>query len=164
MKRHTLSDRHCALARAGAELVDGWTFVILREVMLFNRKFSGIQEQTGMNPISLTKRLQSLIDVEILETQEYSEKSSRVEYCLTEKGEDLWPALIMLKTWADRWSDDWSVDDPPLKFSHGDDDHLFSAVLACGDCGESVYPTDVRAELSEAMVNDRLYMKQSNKR
>ena len=47
MKRDILSTRHCPLARAGSELVDGWTLVLLREVMLGNNRFAGLQEQSG---------------------------------------------------------------------------------------------------------------------
>ena len=34
MKRSTLAERHCPVARAAEQLVDAWSFVILRELFL----------------------------------------------------------------------------------------------------------------------------------
>ena len=52
----------------------------------------------------LSARLQRLVDEDILERRAYQESPPRYEYFLTEKGLDLWPALIALLNWGDRYS------------------------------------------------------------
>lgn len=53
----------------------------------------------------LSARLKTLLDAEILERKQYSEPDSRPrdEYHLTEKGRDLFPALLALSQWSERW-------------------------------------------------------------
>ena len=52
----------------------------------------------------LSARLQRLVDEGILERRAYQESPPRYEYFLTEKGLDLWPALIALLHWGDKYS------------------------------------------------------------
>jgi len=164
MKRDTLSERHCPVARASAELVDGWTFLILRELQLGNRRFDAIGQQTGMNPRSLSTRLGALVECGILEKRALGGSKTRFEYWLTAKGEDLWPVLIMLKSWGERWADDFSEQEPPLRLYHGEDRHLFHPRVACSDCGELVSSQDLEAEYSDGMIADREQMRRLNRR
>jgi DNA-binding HxlR family transcriptional regulator len=50
-------------------------------------------------------RLKDLVEVGLLERQPYQEvgKRTRLEYRLTEMGADLFPALVALNQWGDRW-------------------------------------------------------------
>ncbi len=66
MKRRHLAEKYCPVARAGAQFVDSWTFIILREIFLGNARFSGLQKQSGMSPRSLTLRLRKLEEEGIL--------------------------------------------------------------------------------------------------
>lgn len=88
MKKSTLADRYCPIARASLELLDSWTFLIVRELLYQNNRFDGIQQQTGMNPRTLSARLGVLVENGILARSAYSEKPPRYEYHLTEKGLD----------------------------------------------------------------------------
>lgn len=164
MKRSSLVERHCPIARASSDLIDGWTFVILRELMMGNCKFDGVQEQTGMNPRSLSTRLGVLVEQDILTKNSYSERPLRFEYHLTEKGLDLWPVITVLKSWGERWAQEWSEDEPPLRLFHGDDKHAFHPDISCRECGEAVTMFEVTAEISDEMSADRLTMKTLNGR
>lgn len=164
MKRDSLAQRHCSIARAGAELGDGWTLVILREVLLRNRRFDGLQEQTGMSPRSLTLRLKAMVDDGILERVAYSETPKRYEYCLTEKGLDLWPVLIVLKQWGDKWCGPWAEDTIPMGLTHAAHGHELSVQLSCAECGEPVTPFDVETHLSAPMVAEREAMADAHAR
>jgi hypothetical protein len=39
----------CSLARALAQVGDSWTLLIMKEIMLGNRRFDGIHKQPGMS-------------------------------------------------------------------------------------------------------------------
>ena len=52
----------------------------------------------------LSARLQRLVEEDILERRAYQQSPERHEYFLTEKGLDLWPALVALLGWGDRHS------------------------------------------------------------
>ena len=83
-----------------------WSLLIVRSVMHGNRRFGEMQESLGIARNVLSARLQRLIDEEILERCAYQESPPRYEYFLTQKGLDLWPALIALLNWGDRYSPD----------------------------------------------------------
>lgn len=166
MKRDILSTRHCPLARAGSQLVDGWTLVLLREVMLGNNRFDGLQEQSGMSPRSLTLRLKALVTAEILQKHAYQERPQRFEYQLTEKGLDLWPVIVTVKQWGDKWLGPWTetgatdrtLDEPPMKLMHRGHDHEIVPQLSCRTCEEPVSVFSGLPVLSEKMIAERQEM------
>jgi DNA-binding HxlR family transcriptional regulator len=95
-----------SVAKALEVIGERWSLLIVRSVMHGNRRFGEIQESLGIARNVLTTRLQRLIDEDILERRAYSESPPRYEYFLTQKGLDLWPALIALLHWGDRYSPD----------------------------------------------------------
>ena len=62
-----------------------------------------MQRSLGVARNVLTARLQRLVDEGILERRPYSERPERYEYFLTEKGLDLWPVMISLMHWGDKY-------------------------------------------------------------
>jgi DNA-binding HxlR family transcriptional regulator len=93
-----------SVAKALEVIGERWSLLIVRSVMHGNRRFGEIQESLGIARNVLTTRLQRLVDEQILERRAYSESPPRYEYFLTQKGLDLWPALIALLNWGDRYS------------------------------------------------------------
>ena len=93
-----------SVAKALEVIGERWSLLIVRSVMHGNRRFGELQESLGIARNVLTTRLQRLVDEEILERRAYSESPPRYEYFLTQKGLDLWPALIALLAWGDRYS------------------------------------------------------------
>ena len=102
--RHDYPGQACSLAKSLEVIGERWSLLIVRDVMNGNRRFSGIQASLGVARNVLSARLQRLIDEDILERRAYQESPPRHEYFLTEKGLDLWPALIALMGWGDRHS------------------------------------------------------------
>ena len=153
MKRSGLSSRYCPIARSSAILSDGWTFVILRELFVGNRRFGGLQEQTGMSPRSLTTRLTHLVDEGILKKAP-DVHAGHFEYRLTRKGAELWPLVMMLKQWGDKWAGPWE-DGIAMPVLHDGHDHTLKLGLICEDCGEKVGLESGRVEMSDAMRADR---------
>ncbi|MGN6556871.1 MAG: winged helix-turn-helix transcriptional regulator [Solirubrobacterales bacterium] len=93
-----------SVAKALEVIGERWSLLIVRTVMHGNRRFSEMQESLGIARNVLSARLPRLVDEEILERRAYSESPPRYEYFLTQKGLDLWPALIALLAWGDRYS------------------------------------------------------------
>lgn len=164
MKRSSLSGRHCSIARASAELVDSWSFVILREVFLSNRRFDGLQAQTSMSPRSLTLRLTALLKTGILERKAYSQLPPRYEYRLTDKGLDFWPVMIALKQWGDKWTGPWGSAGPPLQLTHNGHEHTLEPGMVCVTCGESVDARSATIHMSKPMLREREAMVERHRR
>lgn len=143
MKRSTIADAHlCPVARGAAQLVDAWTFLILRELFLGNRRFEGLRTHTGMSPRSLTLRLAWLVDEGIVDKTPLPDAPHRHEYRLAAKGLDLWPVLMTLRQWGERWAGPWPAGGPPLPLQHRGHDHPLHVALHCAECGE---PVDARS-------------------
>ncbi|SFI94462.1 winged helix-turn-helix transcriptional regulator [Albimonas pacifica] len=138
MKRADLSSRHCPIARASAELADGWTFVILREILFRNTRFNGLLRRTGMAPRLLSARLKDMVANGILDRRPDPADARSAEYRLTRKGEALWPLLMHLKQWGDDWCGPWDEADPPVRNLHRGHDHPLRVVAVCETCGEPV--------------------------
>lgn len=147
MRRSSLAQRHCPVARAAAQLVDAWTFLILRELFLGHRRFEALRVHTGMAPRSLSLRLALLVEQGVLLKQPCREAPAHHEYRLTPKGLDLWPVLMTLRQWGERWAGPWGRAGVPLQLLHRGQGHRLRAVLACAECGEPVdaYSAEVDA-------------------
>ncbi|MBL8359831.1 MAG: helix-turn-helix transcriptional regulator [Rubrivivax sp.] len=142
MKRSEIAEQPCPVGRAAAQLVDAWTFVILRELFLGNRRFEGLRLHSGMSPRSLSLRLARLVDEGILEKVPCRDTPAVHEYRLTEKGLELWPVLVTLRQWGERWGGPWRRGGVPMKLMHRGRGHALRAQMVCAECGE---PVDARS-------------------
>jgi DNA-binding HxlR family transcriptional regulator len=120
------SIENCTIGRAMEILGEKWTVVVLREVFNGVRRFDDMRVRTGIPRQVLTNRLQSLVGHGVLRRVPYQEPGARVrqEYRLTEKGFDLYPVMIAVADWGNRYLAD--PEGPPLTFAHR-------------DCGEEVH-------------------------
>jgi DNA-binding HxlR family transcriptional regulator len=103
VKRTSLSNHPCSIARTLDVAGEWWTPLILRDVAYGVRRFGEIQEDLGISANVLSDRLDGLVAEGILERRVYRERPQRHEYRLTEKGVELIPALLALMQWGDRW-------------------------------------------------------------
>jgi DNA-binding HxlR family transcriptional regulator len=141
--RHDYPGQACSLAKSLEVIGERWSLLIVRDVMNGNRRFSSIQASLGVARNVLSSRLQRLIDEDILERRAYQESPPRHEYFLTEKGLDLWPALIALMGWGDRHSDNPAG--PPLQVIHKGCGGPVSDRGICADCGHVLTARDATA-------------------
>jgi len=112
-----------------------WALLVVREVLLGNRRFDGMVRQTGAPRDTLAARLRTLVDAGILERRQYSEHPARYEYFLTDAGKDLYPVIITLRQWGDRHLA--GQQGPPVTFEHRCG-HTLQAQLVCEACGGPV--------------------------
>jgi DNA-binding HxlR family transcriptional regulator len=100
MKWSELSDNWCPVARTLSVVGDRWTLLILRDAYLGKSKFEEFAESSGMTRHILAERLKRLVEEGVLERRLYSSAPKRYDYVLTEKGEELRPALKIMKDWG----------------------------------------------------------------
>jgi DNA-binding HxlR family transcriptional regulator len=132
----------CSVAKALEVVGERWSLLIVRAVMHGNRRFGEIQESLGIARNVLSARLQRLVDEEILERRAYSENPPRYEYFLTQKGLDLWPALIALLHWGERYSPD--PDGPRRLIVHKECGGEVSERGICESCGKVLTARDAK--------------------
>lgn len=114
MSPHNIDSLNCSIANTLDLIGEGWTILILREAFFGSRRFEDFQKHLGIARNILTTRLHKLCDHGILERTPIKEGAKRHEYRLTSMGRDLYPVLIAITQWGDRW-----LQDPkgaPVKF------------------------------------------------
>jgi DNA-binding HxlR family transcriptional regulator len=106
MLKRDYEGQTCSIARALEIVGERWTLLIVRDVFLGLRRFDQLQESLGIARNVLTDRLNRLVEEGILERVAYSERPTRYEYRLTEKGLELNVALTALRQWGDKYRSD----------------------------------------------------------
>lgn len=132
----------CSVAKALEVIGERWSLLIVRSVMHGNRRFGEMQGSLGIARNVLSARLQRLVDEKILERRAYQESPPRYEYFLTQKGLDLWPALIALLNWGDRYSP--SPDGPRRLIVHKECGGTVSERGICESCGRLLTARDAK--------------------
>jgi DNA-binding HxlR family transcriptional regulator len=104
MRRKSFADMECPVARTLEAMGEWWTMMILREAFRGIRRFDGFQARLGIARNILARRLAALVAAGLLEKRPYSSRPPRHEYRLTEKGRDLFPVLVAMMEWGNRWA------------------------------------------------------------
>jgi DNA-binding HxlR family transcriptional regulator len=134
--------QNCSIASTLELIGERWTLLILRDAFMRIRRFEDFQRSLGIARNVLSARLQLLCDEGILERRVYQERPVRYEYRLTEKGIDLWPILMTLVKWGDRYMADAG---PPVLIEHKGCGGLLDDHLMCDRCGQALAARDVTA-------------------
>ncbi len=136
-------DQICSVARTLEVLGERWTLLIIRDVFNRRRRFDQIQENLGIARNVLSARLAWLVEEGILEKRAYEDRPPRYEYFLTRKGLDLWPVMISMLHWGDRYLADSG---PPMLVRHKDCEGLVDERGSCERCGARLDAGDAYAE------------------
>ncbi len=142
MRWDEICDLPCSVARTLSVVGDRWTLLVLRDCFLGARRFEAFERSLGISPHLLSTRLTKLVEESILERRLYSERPRRHEYRLTEKGVDLYPVVVSLTRWGDRWMA--HDDGPPIAIEHRTCGHETTPVLTCSECHEPLDPREMR--------------------
>lgn len=144
MKRTSLADHPCSIARTLEVVGEWWTPLILRDVAYGVRRFREIQDDLQISANVLADRLEALVAEGILELRPYQERPPRSEYLLTEKGAELLPALLALMQWGERWK--WPEGGGPLQVVHEECGSEVRVELRCPHCEREVRTDELRAK------------------
>ncbi len=122
---------NCAIGAAVEILGERATFLVLREAFNGVRRFDDMQRRTGIPRQVLSSRLARLTREGLLRKVPYQEvgQRSRTEYRLTSKGLDLYPVLVALMQWGDRY--EAGPDGPPVQLRHRDCGEPVQLRLSC---------------------------------
>jgi DNA-binding HxlR family transcriptional regulator len=153
VRHDDLAEMPCAIARSLAVLGERWTLVILRQAFMGARRFEDYQQGTRIARNILTERLKTLVEHDILERRPYAEHPGRTlyEYRLTDKGLDLYPVLVTLMRWGNRYGG--FEDGPPVTLEHKACGHITEPQLVCSECGEQIVARGMRAHVAEPVSN-----------
>jgi DNA-binding HxlR family transcriptional regulator len=137
----TTQPRVCSIARTLEIVGSRGALLAVREVFLGNRRFDEIVRRTGVPRDTLAARLRVLVAAGILERVPYCGHPARFEYHLTQSGLDLYPVILALMSWGDRYLAGDAG--PPLVLEH-ECGHRLGAEMTCEGCGETVTPGGTR--------------------
>jgi DNA-binding HxlR family transcriptional regulator len=135
---------NCSVARALELVGERWSILVLRDVFLGRRRFDEMQRDLGLARNVLAARLDRLVGEGILEKVPYQERPVRHEYRLTEKGLDLWPVIVELMQWGDRYAA--PAAGPPIVIRHKGCGGILGERRICTRCGQPLGVRDVRGE------------------
>lgn len=137
MPYRAFDDQNCSIARSLAIVGERWTLLVLRDVMLGNRRFEEIRRSLGVASNILSDRLATLVEHDVL-----TRTGDPPEYRVTDKGRDLQPVLMALMQWGDRYTA--GAEGPPMVHVHTSCGHDADARFHCSHCGEEIVPREVR--------------------
>jgi DNA-binding HxlR family transcriptional regulator len=135
---------NCSVAGTLSVVGEKWSLLVLREAFLGVRRFADFQRILGAPKAVLTDRLATLVGHGVLTRVPYQAEGERQrhEYRLTQKGLDLYPALVALMEWGDRYlCDDGAA---PLELRHKDCGAPVRLTLVCGEGHELSGAREVR--------------------
>ncbi|MFF0500059.1 winged helix-turn-helix transcriptional regulator [Nocardia aobensis] len=110
---------NCPVVRALEVVGSRWTLIVLRELFNGVRRFEDIQQHLGVSTSVLSKRLADMVDQGLAERRPYRAdgRRERYEYLPTEKAWDLYPVVVGLMQWGDRYLADPAG--PPVRLVDG---------------------------------------------
>jgi DNA-binding HxlR family transcriptional regulator len=105
VKRTSLEDADCPVARSLDAIGDWWSLLIIRDALLGHRRFGEFQKSLGLAKNILSARLRMLVERGILALSPASDGSAYQEYVLTPKGRGLFPIMVALRQWSEQFDD-----------------------------------------------------------
>ncbi|AYV54100.1 transcriptional regulator [Leptospira kmetyi] len=103
VKRKNLEAEDCPIARSLSAIGEWWSLLILRDAFLGKRRFGEFEKSLGLAKNILSSRLHKLVSDGVLEIVPASDGSAYLEYALTDKGRDLFPILVSLRQWGEKY-------------------------------------------------------------
>lgn len=115
---------------------DRWTQLVMASFFLGDRRYEDIRARWHLAPNVLADRLKLLVEAGMLQRRIYQTNPDRKEYILTPKGMDVYPILLVLNEWGDRWLA--GKQGQPLTLTHLKCGTELHPMVACDCCGEEI--------------------------
>ena len=144
MRRTSYEQMNCSIASALDVVGEPWTLLIVRDAFYGVRRFDDFQENLGIARNVLTARLKKLVEAGIFRKIAYRQRPLRHEYRLTDKGAALFPVIVGLKLWGDRFGSA-ARNGKPMDLVDRSDGRPLEPVLIDSMSGQKLELTNVRA-------------------
>jgi len=141
VQRTSFEDVNCSIAQCLDAVGEWWSLLIIRDAFIGVTRFDDFQARLGISRNILTRRLNHLVDNDILSRVPYQDHPPRSEYRLTDKGRDLWHVVTAMRQWGDQWA---APRGAPMTMRHTCG-HLIESVAVCSHCGESLSIDEITA-------------------
>jgi DNA-binding HxlR family transcriptional regulator len=110
------SERLCV--STAAQIISAkWNPQLIHALSSGVHRFGELQKIVGINPRTLSARLDELEQAGIVAKAAYAEVPPRIEYSLTQKGHDLLPILEQMMEWGGKYAKDERLPVPQLSRS-----------------------------------------------
>jgi DNA-binding HxlR family transcriptional regulator len=150
MKWEEIGGTPCSVARSLSLIGDRWTMLVIRNAFFGTRRFDDFQSTLGVTRHVLAERLARLVEAGVLRKVAYQERPARHEYRLTEMGRDLYPVVVSLAAWGDKWLDEGRG--APIEYVHKGCGKKTKPVLVCSECREPIAARDMIATPGPGLV------------
>ncbi len=121
---------------------DRWAFLILRDAFYGVRRFDAFRQHLGISRKILSARLNRMVETGIFSRTPYQQHPPRYEYILSSKGRDLFPLMLTMIRWGNRWLAE--PDMQTLQIHHLGCNTISEPTIVCNHCGEALTPARVR--------------------
>lgn len=102
MQRKDLSNAVCPVARSLEQVGEWWSMLILRDALAGLTRFDEFEKSLSIAPNMLSRRLNAMVESNLLEKRQYCERPPRYEYVPTQRGRDFQPVLWALLAWGNK--------------------------------------------------------------
>jgi DNA-binding HxlR family transcriptional regulator len=136
MENASPQNSECPVARTLNVIGDRWSLIIIRDAFDNIRRFSEFQKSLGVAKNILASRLKALVEVGVFDVRPASDGSAYKEYVLTDKGREIFPVVVSLRQWGERFL-----------FEPGET----RSVLLDNTSGQALMPMDVRSASGEKL-------------
>ncbi|WP_431495092.1 winged helix-turn-helix transcriptional regulator [Pseudomonas brassicacearum] len=136
MENASPQNSECPVARTLDVIGDRWSLMIIRDAFDDIRRFSEFQKSLGVAKNILASRLKALVEVGVFDVRPASDGSAYKEYVLTDKGREIFPVVVSLRQWGERFL-----------FEPGET----RSVLLDNTSGQALMPMDVRSSSGQKL-------------
>jgi len=122
-------------------LGDCWSVLVLNAVFRGLENFDAIRKSLQISSNILSARLRTLLTLELLTQEQSVDDRRKLSYQVTSKGRDVYPMIISLIQWGDRWLAG-SMGPPDLLW-HQTCGQILHPAVYCDHCGGHLRIDDV---------------------
>lgn len=142
---------NCSIARTLDIIGTRSAMFVLREAFFGTRRFDDFVRRAGIGEPAVAARLKEMTAEGLLERAPYRDpgQRTRYEYHLTEKGRDLLPVLLALRTWGDAHAA--GPEGPPVRSTHRGCGATVRPHLLC-DEGHEIGQGDIEVQAGPGLI------------
>ncbi|MCK0069538.1 winged helix-turn-helix transcriptional regulator [Kordiimonas laminariae] len=115
---------------------DRWLSLLIRAAFLGSKRYDTFLEMTGISSNILVSRLNLGIEKGLFVKRAYQSNPKRFEYLLTEKTYALYPILLFLVKWGDRWFGESAKNS--VELVHKTCSEKLAPQISCSHCGKEM--------------------------